>query len=290
MSAGCVAQVLHVRTLYEYALDFGTEVVADKHDPQAPHALAAPQRQPDHVQGSFPKRLGVAPVVLGDELVALLTDDQLGIVLQMHGDQVFHGFPAPCSWPEEIERDVLQYRQWIRHTGFDGGRLRSLSQPVLVVTGGRSHPRFADVADRLVEVLPDVRDRPSRSAAICNPPNVTSQTDSPSSSQNSGRARSARSARLAVVCLLRDGGQPVAVLPLRDQPLICLFIASSSARAAALRPRFDGVAIAVMNSGARPRIGINRSGSLPSTTDAGSRLSASPWRTNSITLAASLTS
>jgi pimeloyl-ACP methyl ester carboxylesterase len=70
------------------------------------------------------------------------------------------GVPPPSLSPlsaVEIERDVLQYRGTIRQTGFDSGRLRSLSQPVLVVTGGRSHPRFADVADRLVEVLGDVR-------------------------------------------------------------------------------------------------------------------------------------
>jgi pimeloyl-ACP methyl ester carboxylesterase len=41
--------------------------------------------------------------------------------------------------------------------GFSSGELTAVSQPTLVVTGGRSHPRFADVSDRLRAVLPDAR-------------------------------------------------------------------------------------------------------------------------------------
>ena len=58
---------------------------------------------------------------------------------------------------EDIERDFLLYQGAIRHTGFSTGELNAISQPVLVVTGGASHPRFAAVARRLGEVLPNGR-------------------------------------------------------------------------------------------------------------------------------------
>lgn len=50
-----------------------------------------------------------------------------------------------------------QYHATIRRVGFESEDLRALVQPVLVVTGGQSHPRFADVAARLEQVLPDAR-------------------------------------------------------------------------------------------------------------------------------------
>jgi pimeloyl-ACP methyl ester carboxylesterase len=63
--------------------------------------------------------------------------------------------PARKVYPDEdIARDVLLYEGAIRNTGFASSELKAISEPVLVVTGGASHPRFSAVARRLNEVLP----------------------------------------------------------------------------------------------------------------------------------------
>ena len=92
-----------------------------------------------------------------DEIFALSpTEHQLAFCTQM----VPEGTAAPQQTPltaAEIERDLRLYAGAIRRTGFLSSDLARLAQPVLVATGGLSHPRFADVADRLIEILPNAR-------------------------------------------------------------------------------------------------------------------------------------
>lgn len=66
------------------------------------------------------------------------------------------GAEVPPSEGSPDERSFL-LQDAIRNTGFSSGELKAISQSVLVVTGGASHPRFAAVAQRLGEVLPDAR-------------------------------------------------------------------------------------------------------------------------------------
>lgn len=65
----------------------------------------------------------------------------------------------------DIEGDLRLYHGAIRSTGFLSTDLQRITQPVLVVTGELSHPRFADVSKRLIEVVPNTRAAsfPSRS-------------------------------------------------------------------------------------------------------------------------------
>jgi pimeloyl-ACP methyl ester carboxylesterase len=64
--------------------------------------------------------------------------------------------PPPPTEGSQHERSLL-LEEALRNTGFSSDELKSISQPVLVVTGGVSHPRFTAVARRLGEVLPDPR-------------------------------------------------------------------------------------------------------------------------------------
>lgn len=55
--------------------------------------------------------------------------------------------PARKVYPdEEIERDAAIYKGIISQTGFSSCDLKRITQPVLGVTGGASHPRFAAAA------------------------------------------------------------------------------------------------------------------------------------------------
>jgi pimeloyl-ACP methyl ester carboxylesterase len=60
----------------------------------------------------------------------------------------------PPSSSESSERGLLLEHALAR-TGYASSDWASLTQPVLVVTSGRSHPRFAEVAARLCAVLPN---------------------------------------------------------------------------------------------------------------------------------------
>ena len=59
----------------------------------------------------------------------------------------------PPAWTEQDF--VIQAA--LREPGFVSQDLAGIRQPTLVISGGRSHPRFALVAERLTEVLPDVK-------------------------------------------------------------------------------------------------------------------------------------
>jgi hypothetical protein len=56
-----------------------------------------------------------------------------------------------------LERGRILDRQALRDLGFTTDELRSIKQPVLAVTGGRSNERFADVSARLSAVMPNTR-------------------------------------------------------------------------------------------------------------------------------------
>jgi pimeloyl-ACP methyl ester carboxylesterase len=91
------------------------------------------------------------------------------------------GEPLPPLGPPPAwtERDfVLQAA--LREPGFVSADLASIQQPTLVITGGRSHPRFALVARRLTEVLPNVEqvtfpDRSHLSSPHANEPTKVAQ-------------------------------------------------------------------------------------------------------------------
>ena len=92
-----------------------------------------------------------------DEIFALLPNEHQQAFLQQ---MVPDGALPPQQKPRaaaEIEGDYRLYQGAIRATGFVSGDLGKLMQPTLIVTGGLSHPRFADVANRLVEVIPNAR-------------------------------------------------------------------------------------------------------------------------------------
>lgn len=64
--------------------------------------------------------------------------------------------PPPSTMPRAlVDRGVVLHRQALVRCGFSSRDLGALVQPTLVVTGGRSHPRFAEVSDRLCAVLPN---------------------------------------------------------------------------------------------------------------------------------------
>jgi hypothetical protein len=60
--------------------------------------------------------------------------------------------PAPSSGSSE-QALILEHE--LATTGFRSSDWATLTQPVLVVTGGRSHPRFGEVSARLCEVVPN---------------------------------------------------------------------------------------------------------------------------------------
>ena len=72
----------------------------------------------------------------------------------------------PPTWGARAD----QLENMLAHVGFPSSNLAAITAPVLVLTGGRSHPRFAHLADRLVAVVPGAMqvDVPGRSHL--NPP------------------------------------------------------------------------------------------------------------------------
>src|SRR3954451_5935602 len=70
------------------------------------------------------------------------------------GEPVQETEPPPASF---VERGNRLWTHALRRTGFTSGDLAVIDQPTLVLTGGRSNPRFAAVAARLHAVLPHVK-------------------------------------------------------------------------------------------------------------------------------------
>jgi pimeloyl-ACP methyl ester carboxylesterase len=71
----------------------------------------------------------------------------------MHPDEPVPAHPRALRNP--TERGALLERYALRRCGFSCADLAAVFQPTLVVAGGRSHPHFAEVSDRLCEVLPN---------------------------------------------------------------------------------------------------------------------------------------
>jgi pimeloyl-ACP methyl ester carboxylesterase len=61
----------------------------------------------------------------------------------------------PSTPPESVARGVALWTQALRETGLVSDDWKALTQQLLVVTGGRSHPRFAELSDRLLAVAPN---------------------------------------------------------------------------------------------------------------------------------------
>jgi pimeloyl-ACP methyl ester carboxylesterase len=61
--------------------------------------------------------------------------------------------PGAAAWTART--DLLE--AMLARVGFSSGALAAIRVPCLVLTGGRSHPRFAQVASRLMQVLPQGR-------------------------------------------------------------------------------------------------------------------------------------
>lgn len=92
-----------------------------------------------------------------DEIFALPpTEHQQAFLHQMVPDGAVPPQQKPLT-AADVEGDLRLYHGAIRATGFVSGDLSKLTQPTLIVTGGLSHPRFADVARRLTEVIPNAR-------------------------------------------------------------------------------------------------------------------------------------
>jgi pimeloyl-ACP methyl ester carboxylesterase len=70
----------------------------------------------------------------------------------MHPDEAPPDRPLPAS--ESSEQGLL-LEQALAATGYASSDWAALTQPLLVVTCGRSHPRFAEVSARLCEVVPN---------------------------------------------------------------------------------------------------------------------------------------
>jgi pimeloyl-ACP methyl ester carboxylesterase len=56
-----------------------------------------------------------------------------------------------------VARSRILEQHALRRLGFTTDQLAHVTQPVLVVTGGRSNERFGDVSARLCQVMPDAR-------------------------------------------------------------------------------------------------------------------------------------
>lgn len=70
----------------------------------------------------------------------------------MHPDEAPPERPLPSSL--SLRGQLLE--RALATTGYASSDWAALTQPLLVVTCGRSHPRFAEVSARLREVVPDV--------------------------------------------------------------------------------------------------------------------------------------
>jgi pimeloyl-ACP methyl ester carboxylesterase len=70
----------------------------------------------------------------------------------MHPDEAVPQRPPPSF--ESVERGQL-LEQVLARTGYASSDWAALTQPLLVITCGRSHPRFAEVSARLCEVVPN---------------------------------------------------------------------------------------------------------------------------------------
>jgi pimeloyl-ACP methyl ester carboxylesterase len=70
----------------------------------------------------------------------------------MHPDEAVPPLPPPSS--ESFEQGKL-LESALATTGYASSDWAVLTQPLLVVTCGRSHPRFAEVSARLAEVVPN---------------------------------------------------------------------------------------------------------------------------------------
>jgi pimeloyl-ACP methyl ester carboxylesterase len=69
----------------------------------------------------------------------------------MHPDEPVPASPGP---PLESSERGLLLEHALARTGYASWDWAALTQPLLIVTGGRSHPRFAEVSARLCEVVP----------------------------------------------------------------------------------------------------------------------------------------
>ena len=64
--------------------------------------------------------------------------------------------PPPRESPSWNAQDRLLEDMLGHHTGFVSGDLSAITTPTLMVWGGRSHPRWELVAERLTDVIPNV--------------------------------------------------------------------------------------------------------------------------------------
>lgn len=63
--------------------------------------------------------------------------------------------PPPPDLSSGSSERALLLEHALASTGFTSSDWAALTQPLLVVTGGRSHPRFAEVSARLCAVVPN---------------------------------------------------------------------------------------------------------------------------------------
>ncbi len=66
--------------------------------------------------------------------------------------------PPANSPPRWDAHDEVLFRMLIGETGFVSADLAAIRAPVLAIRGGRSHPRWEAVSQRLAEVCPDARE------------------------------------------------------------------------------------------------------------------------------------
>ena len=76
--------------------------------------------------------------------------------------------PVSEGAPWTARTDLLE--AMLANVGFSSGALAAIKAPCLVLTGGRSHPRFAQVASRLMNVLPKGRSSAFPSCSHLSPP------------------------------------------------------------------------------------------------------------------------
>jgi pimeloyl-ACP methyl ester carboxylesterase len=86
-----------------------------------------------------------------EALPSTTRDEAFAHLVLEPGVELPAGRAAPPTW--DRRRDRLE--GLLAHTGFASADLARLACPCLVVTGGRSHPRFRALAERLVAVVPD---------------------------------------------------------------------------------------------------------------------------------------